>query len=106
MTRDVDTDFRHDFNGERMDVPSRLAAGAGDPETVVRSCPQETFSDVAATRIAGAKNKDERLLLHRSAAATGGLQGWQGLKCQRLRSGRETFVFGEASCVPCPEYQE
>jgi hypothetical protein len=91
---DVDADFGHDFNGERVDVSGWFGPGALDVEHVAGSGAQDSFSKVAATGVACAEDENGWFVGHRLAAALVGFESGDGLKGDAL--GRETFVFGQA----------
>jgi hypothetical protein len=58
---DVDADFGHRFDAERMHVASRLRTSAGDFEDVTGHMAQQAFGEVRAAGIAGAEDEDEGL---------------------------------------------
>ncbi len=60
MPGDVDPDFGHDLDGDRVDVAGWFRPGALDVDPPSRRAPQDAFGHVAATGIAGAKNQDSR----------------------------------------------
>ena len=55
---DVDSDFPHDLDGERMNVAGRIGAGALDIENVAGGLTKDAFGKMAAAGVAGAKDED------------------------------------------------
>jgi hypothetical protein len=58
VARNVYSDFGHCFDGEGMDVPGRLAAGAGNAKFVFGGGAKDALSHVTAAGIASAKDED------------------------------------------------
>ena len=58
MRGDVDADLFHHLNAQRMHKTRRLGAGAVHFKQISGNRTQDAFSEMAAARIAGAKNKD------------------------------------------------
>ena len=61
MAGNVNARLGHDLDGQRMDKPGWLRAGALDVHEVARRRSQEPFRHMAAARIAGAENEDDGL---------------------------------------------
>src|SRR5436190_3150034 len=59
MCGDVDADFLHHLDGERMDVTRGLRTGTGHAETSFRHGAEHPLGEMAATGIARAKHQDE-----------------------------------------------
>lgn len=60
MMGDVDADFGHRFDGERMNIACRLGSGAGDAEPASRGGAKNAFREMRATGIASAEDENER----------------------------------------------
>lgn len=57
---EVDADFVHDPDGQRMNVARRFAAGTGHPEATLRGGAKKSFGEMAAAGVSGAENENER----------------------------------------------
>lgn len=78
MVGDVDACFGHDFDGEGVDVAGRFGAGALDVENMAGAGAEESFSDVTATRVAGAEDQDGGFGFFHRVAGSGQQSGcWQ-----------------------------
>ncbi len=64
MTGDIDADFRHHFNRQRMNVSHRFGSGALYIQQVPGSLPQNTFRHVTTTGVSRAENQCERFFSH------------------------------------------
>ena len=60
VSGDVDADLGKHPDGQWMDMPCRLRSGAADVEEVARGVAQDSLCHVAAARVAGAQDKDDR----------------------------------------------
>src|SRR5688572_23052372 len=69
----INIDLCQRLDRERMHVARRFAARAGDVDQITRGLPQNPFGEMAATRVAGAKDENSRF--HKS-------EGW-GTKRRR-----------------------
>ena len=58
VLRDVDADFRHDFNGERMNIAGGFRTCALDVENVASGGAQKTFGEMTPAGIPGAENEN------------------------------------------------
>ena len=57
MRGNINANFLHHLNAERMHIPRRLRASAVDIKNVARDSAQDAFGEMAAARIAGAENE-------------------------------------------------
>ena len=64
---DVDADFLHGVDGERMNVASGFGPGAEDIEVITAELPEPSLGHMTSARIAGAQEQDA-LLVHGSLA--------------------------------------
>ena len=62
MLGNIQADFPHHLNRERMHVARRIRAGALDVEAVSERVAQNSLREMAATGVAGAKNQNERFV--------------------------------------------
>src|ERR1044071_665776 len=67
---DVDSDFRHGPDGQRMNEASGLGTGAVRLEDVARRRPEDPFGHLAAAGIAGAKDKHLRFHAQKKTGAS------------------------------------
>ena len=60
MTGNIDADFLHDFDGQGMNVASRLFSSALNIENIAGDRAENPFSEVAAAGIGCAQDEDGR----------------------------------------------
>ncbi len=74
MSGEIDADFLHRPDGKRMHVSGRFGTGAGHADHIAGRRAKNSFGEMAAARIAGAKNQNERFFHGaRLSAATGAI---------------------------------
>ena len=56
MGGDIDANFLHHLDSQRVNVARRFGAGTLDIEYVTGGCPENSFGEVAAAGVAGAEN--------------------------------------------------
>ena len=64
MRGNIDANFRHDLDGERMDIARRARACALHVGQIAERVAQDAFADMAAAGVAGAEDKDGRFSFH------------------------------------------
>lgn len=58
---DIDADFGHGFDGERVNIARGIRSGAMDIEQVTGGLSKQAFGHVATAGVSGAENENERL---------------------------------------------
>lgn len=61
VVAEVDADFGHRADGERVDEAGGIRAGAGHGEAGPEGVAQDAFGEVGPARVAGAEDEDEGL---------------------------------------------
>lgn len=56
---EVDADFAHDADGQRVNIARRFAAGTGDTKAPLRGGPKKPFGEMTAAGVSGAENENE-----------------------------------------------